>query len=146
MHSFLFQLNPLFAIKTLAFSNYFFTSKSKKGLNKVHNKPTNIMGIKFPNPIGLSAGIDPNADYINNLKNFGFGFIEVGTITPSAQSIYEFPKVIRLSKIYGLINKTNFTNKGVEYLYNNLQRIQYNGVLGINICKNNFCGLSEIIC
>lgn len=100
------------------------------------NHPTRVMGIDFPNPIGLAAGLDKNAAYVDALANLGFGFIEVGTVTPKPQPGQPKPRLFRLTEQKALINRMGFNNVGVEQLMHNLAKQTYQGVLGINIGKN----------
>ena len=102
----------------------------------VADTPTNVMGIDFPNAVGLAAGLDKNADYYSSLSQLGFGFIEVGTITPKAQSGNEKPRMFRLQEDNAVINRMGFNNRGVSYLAAQVGNTDYNGVLGINIGKN----------
>ncbi|WP_290652129.1 quinone-dependent dihydroorotate dehydrogenase [Aquisalimonas sp.] len=95
-----------------------------------------LMGLRFPNPVGLAAGLDKNGEYIDALGSLGFGFIEVGTVTPRAQSGNPKPRLFRLPEDQALINRLGFNNKGVEYLVARVQRSRFKGVLGINIGKN----------
>lgn len=95
-----------------------------------------VMGITFPNPIGLAAGLDKNGDYFNALGELGFGFIEIGTVTPKAQPGNPMPRLFRLVKEQAIINRMGFNNKGVDYLANKVKQRRYKGVLGINIGKN----------
>jgi dihydroorotate dehydrogenase len=105
-------------------------------LPKPIHQPQTIMGIHFPNPIGLAAGLDKNADYIDALASVGFGFIEVGTLTPKPQAGNPKPRLFRLVPEEAIINRMGFNNKGVEYAADRLSRIKYKGILGINIGKN----------
>ncbi|ABF14134.1 quinone-dependent dihydroorotate dehydrogenase [Candidatus Palibaumannia cicadellinicola] len=102
----------------------------------VPTKAVTCMGIAFKNPLGLAAGLDKNGECIDALGAMGFGFIEVGTVTPHAQIGNEKPRLFRLTKAYGLINRMGFNNKGVDNLVNNIQKSHFGGVLGINIGKN----------
>lgn len=95
-----------------------------------------IMGLKFPNPVGLAAGLDKNGDYIDVFAKLGFGFIEVGTVTPRPQSGNPKPRLFRIPEAQAIINRMGFNNLGVDYLLENIKRTQYNGILGINIGKN----------
>lgn len=95
-----------------------------------------VMGINFPNAVGLAAGLDKNADYINGLGQFGFGFIEVGSITPKPQPGNDKPRMFRLTEQNAIINRMGFNNKGIEHLITQVKKNTYNGVLGINIGKN----------
>jgi len=99
-------------------------------------KPKIIAGIQFPNPVGLAAGLDKNADCIDAFAQMGFGFLEVGTVTPRPQAGNDKPRMFRLPQGEAIINRMGFNNKGVDYLVNNVQKSRYQGVLGINIGKN----------
>lgn len=98
-------------------------------------KPVRVMGLEFPNPVGLAAGLDKNGDYLDGLGKLGFGFIELGSVTPRAQPGNASPRIFRLVRENSLINRMGFNNQGVDYL---LRRVsgQRNFVLGINIGKN----------
>lgn len=98
--------------------------------------PVNCMGLEFPNPVGVAAGLDKNADYFEALGDLGFGFVEVGTITPLAQEGNPKPRVFRLPAAQALINRLGFNNKGVDYLVDRVRNHEFKGVLGINIGKN----------
>lgn len=97
---------------------------------------TRVMGIDFPNPVGLAAGLDKNGDAILGLSGLGFGFIEIGTITPRAQPGNPKPRLFRLPQAEAIINRMGFNNKGVDYLLERVKNAQFSGVLGINIGKN----------
>lgn len=100
-------------------------------------KPVNVMGLDFPNPVGLAAGLDKNAEYLKGLSRLDFGFIEVGTVTPLAQAGNPKPRLFRLAEHRSIINRMGFNNKGVDYLLNNIQAMpDRNFILGINIGKN----------
>jgi dihydroorotate dehydrogenase len=94
------------------------------------------MGIAFQNPVGLAAGLDKNGEYIDALAGLGFGFIEVGTVTPREQPGNPLPRVFRLPKAGALINRMGFNSAGVDRLVENVRRSTWRGVLGINIGKN----------
>ncbi len=95
-----------------------------------------VMGIKFKNPIGLAAGADKNGDAIDGFGAMGFGFIEVGTVTPLAQDGNAKPRQFRLIEAEGIINRNGFNNYGIDYLLENVKKVRYDGVIGINIGKN----------
>jgi dihydroorotate dehydrogenase len=95
-----------------------------------------VMGIDFPNPVGLAAGLDKNGDYIDALAALGFGFIEVGTVTPRPQPGNPRPRLFRIRDAQAVINRMGFNNGGVDRLVANVRRARYRGVLGINIGKN----------
>ena len=98
--------------------------------------PREVMGIEFPNPVGLAAGLDKNGDCIDGLADLGFGFIEVGTVTPRPQPGNPQPRLFRLPNAQALINRMGFNNLGVDYLVGAVKQSRYKGVLGINIGKN----------
>ncbi|HEX4044058.1 MAG TPA: quinone-dependent dihydroorotate dehydrogenase [Gammaproteobacteria bacterium] len=98
--------------------------------------PCTVMGMTFPNSIGLAAGLDKNADYVDALASLGFGFIEVGTVTPQPQAGNPRPRLFRLAKQEAIINRMGFNNKGVAHVAQQLARVRYRGILGINIGKN----------
>ncbi|NVK22356.1 MAG: quinone-dependent dihydroorotate dehydrogenase [Kangiellaceae bacterium] len=102
--------------------------------------PTEVMGITFPNRVGLAAGLDKNGEYIDALSAFGFGFIEVGTVTPRPQPGNPKPRLFRIKDAEAIINRMGFNNDGVDQLLENVKNIDFgrkdNGVLGINIGKN----------
>ncbi|MFV5490974.1 quinone-dependent dihydroorotate dehydrogenase [Acinetobacter sp. ASP199] len=102
----------------------------------VASKPVTCMGIEFPNPVGLAAGLDKNGAYIDALASQGFGFIEIGTITPRPQSGNPEPRLFRLPKAKAIINRMGFNNEGVDKLIENVKAAKFKGVLGINIGKN----------
>ena len=102
----------------------------------IHVNPTEVMGITFPNKVGLAAGLDKNAEHLEALGKLGFGFIEVGTVTPRPQQGNAKPRLFRLPEHQAIINRMGFNNVGVNALIENLKKTQYKGVLGINIGKN----------
>jgi dihydroorotate dehydrogenase len=95
-----------------------------------------VMGIRFPNPVGLAAGLDKNGEYIDALGALGFGFIEIGTVTPRPQPGNPRPRLFRLEAAEAVINRMGFNNVGVDRLVENVHRSSWRGVLGINIGKN----------
>jgi len=99
-------------------------------------KPKIVFGIEFKNPVGLAAGLDKNAEYIDCLARLGFGFIEVGTLTPRAQPGNPKPRSFRLTKEQGIINRFGFNNIGIDKAILNIRSSKYKGVLGINIGMN----------
>ena len=99
-------------------------------------KPVMAMGLQFPNPVGLAAGLDKDGDYIQALGGLGFGFIEIGTVTPRPQPGNPKPRLFRLARSRAIINRMGFNNKGVDHLVRNVSNARYNGILGINIGKN----------
>lgn len=103
---------------------------------KVKDKPVDVMGITFPNPVGLAAGLDKNGECINAFGSMGFGFVEVGTVTPKPQPGNPKPRIFRIPKANAIINRMGFNNRGVDYLVSQVKRAHFKGVLGINIGKN----------
>lgn len=99
-------------------------------------QPTRVMGLEFPNPVGLAAGLDKNADFLPGLSKLGFGFIEVGTVTPKPQDGNPKPRLFRVIRHQGVINRMGFNNKGVNYLLDQLPTAPRPYMLGINIGKN----------
>ncbi|WP_370848450.1 quinone-dependent dihydroorotate dehydrogenase [Novimethylophilus kurashikiensis] len=99
-------------------------------------KPRQVMGLTFPNPVGLAAGLDKNGAHIDALASLGFGFIEVGTVTPRPQPGNPLPRLFRIPEAQGIINRFGFNNEGVDALIANVERAEYRGILGINIGKN----------
>ena len=93
-------------------------------------------GLEFKNRLGIAAGLDKNGDFIDPLGALGFGFIEIGTITPLAQPGNSKPRVFRFSSQGAIVNRLGFNNKGVDYLVNRIKSRTYKGVLGINIGAN----------
>lgn len=98
--------------------------------------PVEAMGLRFPNPVGLAAGLDKDGACIDGLAALGFGFLEVGTVTPRPQPGNPRPRLFRLSKHRALVNRMGFNNHGVDRLIERLATTDYRGVLGINIGKN----------
>lgn len=103
---------------------------------KVAFNPAQVMGLRFNNPLGLAAGLDKNGDYFNALGALGFGFVEIGTVTPRPQPGNPKPRMFRLPAQEAIINRMGFNNKGVDYLVEQVKRRRYRGILGINIGKN----------
>ncbi|MCL4687317.1 MAG: quinone-dependent dihydroorotate dehydrogenase [Burkholderiales bacterium] len=95
-----------------------------------------VMGIRFPNPVGLAAGMDKNAEYLDPLAALGFGHLEVGTVTPRPQPGNPKPRLFRLVEHEAIINRMGFNNVGVEKLLRNVEKAAFRGVLGVNIGKN----------
>lgn len=105
-------------------------------LCKEKNQPVQCMGLEFPNPVGVAPGLDKNADCFEALGDLGFGFVEVGTVTPRPQPGNPKPRVFRLTEAQAMINRLGFNNKGVDYLVKKVKNHRFKGVLGINIGKN----------
>lgn len=98
--------------------------------------PVHCMGLDFPNPVGVAPGLDKNGDYFEALGSLGFGFVEIGTVTPRPQPGNPKPRVFRLTEAQAMINRLGFNNKGVDHLVRRVKRHNFKGVLGINIGKN----------
>jgi dihydroorotate dehydrogenase len=134
----LFQLDPETASKIALPS---FRLLRQLGLAGFPGSPlvgqrVRAMGLEFPNPVGLAAGLDKNGEFIDALAALGFGFVEVGTVTPRPQPGNPRPRVFRLIPAEGIINRMGFNNVGVERFVANVRRARYDGILGINIGKN----------
>ena len=101
--------------------------------------PVKVMGLTFPNPVGLAAGLDKNGEHIDALASLGFGFIEIGTVTPRAQPGNPKPRMFRITEKQAIINRMGFNNHGVDQLLANVAKSKFaqsGGILGINIGKN----------
>jgi dihydroorotate dehydrogenase len=98
--------------------------------------PKEVLGMLFPNPVGLAAGMDKNGEAINGLAALGFGFIEIGTVTPRPQPGNLRPRLFRLPEAQAIINRMGFNNAGVDAVVENVKRSSYHGILGINIGKS----------
>ncbi|WP_417658639.1 quinone-dependent dihydroorotate dehydrogenase [Pseudidiomarina sp.] len=103
---------------------------------RVTHHPVTVMGIEFPNPVGLAAGLDKNAECIDAFAQMGFGFIEVGTVTPRPQPGNPKPRLFRITEKEAIINRMGFNNLGVDHLIEQVRKAKFSGVLGINIGKN----------
>jgi dihydroorotate dehydrogenase len=135
---FLFQLDAEYA--------HDLTLKSLKVAEKIgilhhfyppaKSTPRKVMGLTFPNAVGLAAGLDKNGAFIDGMAALGFGFIEVGTVTPRPQPGNPKPRLFRVNEAQGIINRFGFNNLGVDQLIQNVKSSQYRGILGINIGKN----------
>ncbi len=143
----LFILPPEIAHKvTLQNLNILYRLRlTKLFFRKIPYAPCTIMGLEFPNPVGLAAGMDKNGEYIESLATLGFGFIEVGTVTPRPQAGNSYPRLFRLPKNQAIINRMGFNNKGVDNLVANIQKTHFSGILGINIGKNSDTPLENAI-
>jgi dihydroorotate dehydrogenase len=98
--------------------------------------PVSALGLEFPNPVGLAAGLDKDAAHIDALAALGFGFLEVGTVTPRPQPGNARPRLFRIPEAAALVNRFGFNNVGVDAFLANVQRSRWRGILGINIGKN----------
>ncbi|MDE2343078.1 MAG: quinone-dependent dihydroorotate dehydrogenase [Betaproteobacteria bacterium] len=133
----LFQVDPE---RAHALSLQALTQAARCGLVKPGSarsvQSRTVMGLSFPNPLGIAAGLDKNAEYLDGLGALGVGFVEVGTVTPRPQPGNPKPRVFRLPEVEGIINRLGFNNNGVDYLLQQVARSSYRGILGINIGKN----------
>ncbi len=102
----------------------------------ISNKPVEAMGLSFKNPVGLAAGLDKNGDYIDSLAALGFGFIEIGTVTPRPQPGNPKPRLFRLPEHQAIINRLGFNNLGIDHALDQVKACDFKGILGINIGKN----------
>ena len=138
MRSCLFKLHPEKAhdltIKMLKLTSGSFLEIFYR--EKVQHRPVTVMGLTFPNSIGLAAGLDKNGECIDGFGVMGFGHIEIGTVTPVAQPGNPEPRLFRVLESEGLINRMGFNNEGVDKLIANVRDSHYKGVIGINIGKN----------
>ena len=118
--------------------NFLYKLKLLEVLNKkvINQDEQNIFGMKFRNKLGTAAGLDKNGDYIDALGALGFGFLEVGTVTPKPQYGNPKPRIFRNYSENSIINRLGFNNKGIDYLVNNLKKRKYEGVVGVNIGAN----------
>ena len=107
-----------------------------KNIKNIKNNEIELLGMRFRNNLGTAAGLDKNGDYINSLGKFGFGFLEVGTVTPLPQSGNSKPRLFRIFDENAIINKMGFNNKGVDHLVQNLKTHKYKGIVGVNIGAN----------
>jgi len=103
---------------------------------RIVGTPVRVMGIDFPNRVGLAAGLDKNAAHLRGLATLGFGFVEAGTVTPRPQPGNPKPRMFRLPNAQALINRMGFNNGGVDRFVDNIVRSRFDGVLGINIGRN----------
>jgi dihydroorotate dehydrogenase len=135
---FLFQLDPERAHRSTLRALDIAHRAGLTGLIANHpaSSPRTVMGLAFPNPVGLAAGLDKNGDHIDALGALGFGFLEIGTVTPRPQPGNPLPRLYRLVRARAIINRMGFNNDGVERLVMNVSSARYRGILGINIGKN----------
>jgi len=133
----LFQLDPEvahdLALKSLSLLG---PGAALLGAGSDHGEARRVMGIEFPNPVGLAAGLDKNGEHLDALGALGFGFLEIGTVTPRPQPGNPKPRMFRLESHEAIINRLGFNNQGVEALLRNVEKSAYSGVLGINIGRN----------
>ena len=137
LRPFIFSLEPEkaheLAIKALILQGKI---GSLLSVSPVPESSLEVMGLTFPNPVGLAAGFDKNAVALDGLAQFGFGFLEVGTVTPLPQSGNPLPRIFRLEEAQALLNRLGFNNQGIEAMMHSICQAQYDGILGINVGKN----------
>ena len=133
-----FQFNPEFAHHAGMVALKLTHRRDRPHLlaGRVPDHPVTVMGLTFRNPVGLAAGLDKNGDYIDPLGALGFGFLELGTVTPRPQPGNPKPRLFRIIEREGIINRMGFNNKGVDHLVRQVMRARYEGIIGINIGKN----------
>lgn len=136
--SLMFQLDPELSHNVALHSMNLATTLGVNKLLGAENlsDPVQVMGINFPNRVGLAAGLDKNGIAVDGMAGMGFGFVEVGTVTPRPQSGNPKPRIFRLPEQQAIINRMGFNNDGVDTLLANLDKSRFKGVLGINIGKN----------
>ena len=116
----------------MKFLTYFYFRKPEP----IVSDDVEVLGLKFPNRLGLAAGMDKNADYVDPLSYLGFGFLELGTLTPRAQTGNLKPRLFRLAKERSLINRMGFNNKGIDYAVKKIKNSNSKAVIGLSIGKN----------
>ncbi len=138
LRSALFRLDPERAhdLTLAALDRLVSTGLGRMTAGAAVQAPLEAMGLTFPNAVGLAAGLDKDADHLDALGALGFGFIEVGTVTPRPQPGNARPRLFRIPERQALINRMGFNNKGVDHLVAQVARSRYAGVVGINIGKN----------
>ncbi len=134
----LFRLQPETAhhLTLKSLNTFYRMGMSRLIAQPIPDDPRTVMGLSFPNPVGLAAGLDKNGECIDGLASLGFGFIEIGTITPLPQPGNPKPRLFRLPEAQAIINRMGFNNEGVDALIRNVAHADYKGILGINIGKN----------
>ncbi|ORM64465.1 dihydroorotate dehydrogenase (quinone) [Pantoea rodasii] len=134
----LFKLDPERAHELTFQQLRFISGTPLEGLirQSLPSRPVTCMGLTFPNALGLAAGLDKNAECIDAFSAMGFGFVEVGTVTPRPQPGNDKPRMFRLVEAEGIINRMGFNNHGVDHLVENVKKARFKGILGINIGKN----------
>jgi len=134
----LFQLNPETAhnLTLTGLRNLHALGLLQPFLPHIPEAPRRVMGLDFPNPIGMAAGLDKNGEAIDALAALGFGFLELGAITPRPQPGNPKPRLFRLPQAEAIINRMGFNNLGVDHLLRNLEASDYRGIVGVNLGKN----------
>src|SRR5882672_8374575 len=140
----LFALDPetahAFSLKSLDFLHYLGVASQflRPALvaGSISQATVRVMGLDFPNPVGLAAGLDKNGEHIDGLAALGFGFLEVGAVTPRPQAGNPAPRVFRLPEAEALINRLGFNSRGADTFVRNIRRSRHRGVVGVNIGRN----------
>jgi dihydroorotate dehydrogenase len=134
----LFRLDPETAhnLTIVGLRNLHALGLLKPFLPKVAPAPRRVMGLDFPNPVGLAAGLDKNGEAIDALAAFGFGFLELGAVTPRPQPGNPKPRLFRLPEAEAIINRMGFNNLGVDHLLRQLEACRFRGIIGVNLGKN----------
>ncbi|WWO98802.1 MAG: quinone-dependent dihydroorotate dehydrogenase [Candidatus Dasytiphilus stammeri] len=132
----LFKLDPEWVHEKICNNSKLITLFKPLIPDMISSKPINCMGITFKNLLGLAAGLDKNGEFINNLALMGFGYIEIGTVTPKPQVGNKKPRIFRIPEAEAFINRMGFNNQGVDKLIKNVKKAKFKGILGINISKN----------
>ena len=125
-----------FALLSLKILNKIKILKIFFPINKDFDKPKEYFNLKFKNMLGVAAGLDKNGDYVDELESLGFGFIELGTVTPKPQEGNQKPRVFRYINQRAVVNRLGFNNKGVDYLVSQIKNKKYDAVIGVNIGAN----------
>ena len=138
MRPFLFGLDPEVAhrLSLVSLDTLQRLGLARLAAGTVPKLPVRAMGLEFPNPVGLAPGLDKNGEHIDALASLGFGFMEIGTVTPSPQPGNAKPRLFRLPQAEAVINRMGFNNIGVDRVVENVRRSRYRGIIGINISKN----------
>jgi len=138
MRPFLFGLDPELAhrLSLACLELVHRLGLSRLAAGAAPNLPVHAMGLEFPNPVGLAPGLDKNGEHIDALASLGFGFLEIGAVTPRAQPGNAKPRLFRLPQAEAVINRMGFNNIGVDRVVENVRRSSYRGILGVNIGKN----------
>lgn len=143
----LFRCDPEWAHHAVLFliKYYYRPSVVRLARKCIPKIPVKVFGLEFENPVGLAAGFDNNADAMDSLFGMGFGFVEIGGVTPKPQSGNPKPRLFRIPKAFALINRMGFDNKGIDYVVERLKKRSFSGVMGINIGKNKDTPLEKAV-
>ncbi len=147
LRALLFRLDPerAHAISMALLELVYRLKLSRLLFAKTRLAPVNVFGLEFPNAVGLAAGLDKNGDHIDALSACGFGFVEIGTVTPRPQPGNPKPRLFRLVQDEAIINRMGFNNEGVEYLVNKVRQSKRDCIIGINIGKNRDTSLEHAV-